>query len=124
MDQMTRRAFGAAGFALLLATSATFAQQQSPTVRVRGTVEGVDGPMLTVKLRDGQTTYDVKMVDNVAVRGIVKASLSDIKQNSFIGVTGMPQADRWQPEGRGNPHFPGGLARHRGGASSMGPDAE
>ena len=33
MHQMTRRAFGAAGFALLLATSATFAQQQSPTVR-------------------------------------------------------------------------------------------
>ena len=33
------------------------------------------------------------MADNVAVRGIIKASLSDIKQNSFIGVTGMPQAD-------------------------------
>jgi hypothetical protein len=33
------------------------------------------------------------MADNVAVRGIVKAPLSDIKQNSFIGVTGMPQAD-------------------------------
>jgi hypothetical protein len=107
MDQMTRRAFGVAGFALL-ATSATFAQQQSPTVRVRGTVEGVDGPMLTVKSRDGQTTYNVKMVDNVAVRGIVKASLSDIQQNSFIGAAG-----RRQPEGRGNPHFPRGLARHR-----------
>src|SRR6266496_1435194 len=93
MDQMTRRAFGAAGVALLLATSATFAQQQSPTVRVRGTVEGVDGPMLTVKSRDGQTAYQVKMADNVAIRGVVKASLSDIKQNSFIGVTGMPQAD-------------------------------
>lgn len=93
MDRMMRRAFGAAGFALLLATSTTLAQQQSPTVRVRGTVEGADGPMLTVKSRDGQTTYKVKMADNVAVRGIVKASLSDIKQNSFIGVTGMPQAD-------------------------------
>ena len=30
------------------------------------------------------------------VRGIVKASLSDIKENSFIGVTGMPQADGTQ----------------------------
>jgi hypothetical protein len=93
MDQMTRRAFGAASFALLLGTSATFAQQQPSAVRVRGTVEGVDGPMLTVKSRDGQTTYRVKMADNVAVRGIVRAPLSDIKQNSFIGVTGMPQAD-------------------------------
>ena len=93
MNQTTRCAFGAAGFALLIATSATFAQQQSPTVRVRGTVEAADGPMLTVKSRDGQATYEVKMADNVAVRGVVKASLSDIKENSFIGITGMPQAD-------------------------------
>jgi hypothetical protein len=51
---------------------------------------------LTVKSRDGQTTYRVRMADNVAVRGIVKASLSDIKPDSFIGVTGMPQADGTQ----------------------------
>jgi hypothetical protein len=92
MNQMTRRVFGVAGFALLLAASASFAQQPSP-VRVRGTVEVVDGPVLTVKSRDGQTTYKVKMADNVAVRGIVKAALFDIKDNSYIGVTGMPQAD-------------------------------
>ena len=91
MDQITRRAFGAAGFALLLATSTTFAQQQSSPVRVRGTVEGADGPMLTVRSRE--TMHKVRMADNVAVRGVVKASLSDIKQDSFIGVTGMPQAD-------------------------------
>src|SRR2546423_12396268 len=29
-------------------------------------------------------------------RGVVKASLSDIGRNSFIGVTGMPQADGTQ----------------------------
>src|SRR5258708_24103290 len=71
MDQMTRRAFGAAGFCLLLATSATLAQQQSPTVRVRGTVGGADGPMLTVKSRDGPTTHKVEMADNVSVPRIV-----------------------------------------------------
>jgi len=92
MNQMTRRALSVGGFALLLATSTSFAQQQ-PQVRVRGTVEAVDGPMLTVKSRDGQTTYNVKLTDNAAVRGIIKASLTDIKDNSFIGVTGMPQAD-------------------------------
>lgn len=95
MNQMTRRVFGVAGFALLLATSASFAQQPPP-VRVRGTVEAVDGPMLTVKSRDGKTTYKVKMTDNVTVRGIIKAALSDIKDNSFIGVTGMPQPDGTQ----------------------------
>jgi hypothetical protein len=92
MNQTTRRAFAAAGFALLLVTSASFAQQPPP-VRVRGTVEAVDGPMLTIKSRDGQTTYKVKLTDNAAVRGIVRAPLSDIKSNSYIGVTGMPQAD-------------------------------
>jgi hypothetical protein len=92
MNQTTRRAFGVAGFALLLTTSVSFAQQPPP-VRVRGTVEAVDGATLTVKSRDGQTTYKVKLTADAAVRGIVKAALADIKDNSFIGVTGMPQAD-------------------------------
>src|SRR6201987_1990373 len=92
MNQNARWALGGAGFALLLATSVSF-PQQPPPVRVRGTVEAVDGPVLTVKSRDGQTTYKVRLTDNVAVRGIIKAALSDIKPNSFIGVTGMPQAD-------------------------------
>ncbi len=92
MNKMRCALIGIAAFSLALAISATFAQQPQ-TVRVRGTVEAVDGPMITVKSRDGQTTYKVKLTDNAAVRGIVKASLSDIKENSFIGVTGMPQAD-------------------------------
>jgi hypothetical protein len=93
MNQITRRAFGVAGFALLLATSASFAQQPPPPVRVRGTVEAFDGTVMTVKSRDGQTTYKIKLTGDAAVRGIVKATLADIKDNSFIGVTGMPQAD-------------------------------
>jgi hypothetical protein len=92
MDRITRRVLGAAALALVVAASTSFAQQPQ-TVRVRGTVEAADGAMLTVKGRDGQTTYRIKMADNVSVRGIVKAALSDIKDNSFIGVTGMPQAD-------------------------------
>ncbi len=92
MNRMTRRVFGVAGFAVLLATSVSLAQQPQ-TVRVRGTVEAFDGAMMTVKSRDGQTTYKIKLTDNAAVRGIVKAALTDIKNNSYIGVTGMPQAD-------------------------------
>ncbi len=81
----------------IAAVSPALAQQTAQqTVRVRGTVEAVDGSTLSVKSRDGQTTYKIKMTDNVAIRGIVKAVLSDIKQNSFIGVTGMPQADGTQ----------------------------
>ena len=76
--------------ALVIVSSAS---AQPHTVRVRGTVEGVDGSMLSVKSRDGQKTYKVKMTDNVTVRGIVKAAFSDIEPSSFIGVTSLPQAD-------------------------------
>src|SRR5262249_61833071 len=55
MNQITRRAFGAAGFALLLVTSASFAQQPPP-VRVRGTVEAVGGPGVTGQARGRQAT--------------------------------------------------------------------
>jgi len=92
MTCMTRFVLGAAGFALVLTTGASLAQQPQQ-VRVRGTIEAVDGPMLTVLSRDHAMTYKVKVADNASLRGIVKASLSDIKENSFIGVTGMPQPD-------------------------------
>ena len=91
MVYVTRRVIGGMALASMLAVSASFAQQPPP-VRVRGTVEGADGPMLTVKTREG-AAVKVKLTDNVAVRGIIKASLADIKDNSFIGVTGIPQAD-------------------------------
>jgi hypothetical protein len=66
--------------------------QQPPTVRVRGTIEAVDGPMLTIKMRDGQDVK-AKLADKAMIVAVVKASYADIKQGSFIGVTGMPQAD-------------------------------
>jgi hypothetical protein len=84
-------AVAATGLALLLAAS-TVSAQQPQRVRVRGTIEAVDGPMLTVKSRDG-SQLKVKLADNVAVRAVTKYSLADIKVGSYIGVTGMPQAD-------------------------------
>jgi hypothetical protein len=66
--------------------------QQPPTVRIRGTIEAVDGAMLTVKSRDG-TDMKVRMTDNVTVTGVARIAKSDIKPGSYIGVTGMPQAD-------------------------------
>ena len=66
--------------------------QQAPTVRIRGTIEVVDGPLLTIKTREGDDVK-VKMTDNIAVTAIAKTSLSEIKQGSYIGVSGMPQPD-------------------------------
>lgn len=60
--------------------------QQPPVVRIRGAVEGVDGPMLTIKSREG-ADMKVRMTDDVVVVGIAKTALSEIKQGSYIGVS-------------------------------------
>jgi hypothetical protein len=79
--------------AALAVTSAT-AQQKN--VRVRGTIEQVDGSVLTIKSRDGDT-LKVKMADDAKVVGLVKATLADIKPGSFVGSTAMPEEDgRWK----------------------------
>jgi hypothetical protein len=69
--------------------------QQPPTVRIRGVIEAVDGPVLAIKSREG-TDMKVRMTDNVAVFGVVKTSLSEIKAGSYIGVTAMPEPDGTQ----------------------------
>ncbi|MGH6739872.1 MAG: hypothetical protein ACREDY_12735 [Bradyrhizobium sp.] len=74
----------------IFATSA-FAQQ-APSVRIRGTIEAVDGNVLGIKTREG-TDVKVRMTDNVAVFAVVKTELSQIKEGSYIGVTAMPQPD-------------------------------
>ena len=89
MHKMMRRLVTVGGFALVFAASTTWAQD---TVRVRGTIERVEGQTLVVKSREG-AELKVVLADNALVVAIVKASLSDIKQGSFVGVTGMPQAD-------------------------------
>lgn len=61
------------------------------TVRVRGTIEKADGNALTVKTREGATVV-VKVPDNVAVAGVLKRALSDIKANDFVGIAAMPQS--------------------------------
>jgi hypothetical protein len=92
MPLMTRRGFAVVVSFLLLAVSASVAQEPA-TVRVRGTIEAVDGALLTVQSRDHQVTYKIKVADNAVVRGLERASLADIKANAFIGVSGLPQAD-------------------------------
>jgi len=74
----------------VLATAAS--AQQPPTVRIRGTIEKVDGNMLSIKTREG-TDVKVKMTDDIGVISIAKTSLSEIKTGSYIGVSAMPQPD-------------------------------
>jgi hypothetical protein len=69
--------------------------QQPPTMRVRGTIEAVDGSLLTVKSRDGNE-LKVRVTDNVAVMGVANTAMSEIKAGSYIGVSAMPEPDGTQ----------------------------
>jgi hypothetical protein len=80
----------------IVAAAIASAPAAAQNVRVRGTVERIDGPVLTVKSPDGAAVA-LKIADDVKVLAMVKASLADIKLGSFVGSTAMPQADgRWQ----------------------------
>lgn len=86
---MAIRILVAACVAALVLSSAS--AQQKP-VRIRGTIEQMDGQTMTVKSREGET-LKVKLADDAKVVAIVKASLADIKSGSFVGSTAMPQPD-------------------------------
>jgi hypothetical protein len=85
----------AASLTVIFALGSVAWAQQPPTVRIRGTIESVDGPMLMIKSREG-TDMKVRMTDNVVVIGIAKSALSEIKPNSYIGVSAMPEPDGTQ----------------------------
>jgi hypothetical protein len=80
-------------FTILVATFALgSASGQAQNVRVRGTIEQVEGNNLIVKARDGA---ELKLVlkENVRIGGVVKASLSDIKPDTNVAITSRPRAD-------------------------------
>ena len=75
--------------ALLIAAVSSAALAQAPAnppVRVRGTIERLDGQNLIVKARDGQST-SIRLADNFIVIGVQKASIADIGSGKFIGTT-------------------------------------
>jgi hypothetical protein len=103
------------GLTMVLVAPAAWAQEPPP-VRIRGTIESIEGSTYVVKNRDG-AELKVTISENPQIAGIVKASLSDVNQGSFVGVTAMPQADGGQralevhifPEsmrGTGEGHYP------------------
>jgi hypothetical protein len=95
MNQITRCVLGAATLAMAFVATASLAQQPqppTPTVRVRGQIEEINGDLLNVKSRDG-AHLKVKMSDNYRVAAMIKATLDELKPDTYIGVTSMPQSD-------------------------------
>jgi hypothetical protein len=94
LSWFTPRALAASLTAITVLGSVAWAQQPT-TVRIRGTIEAVDGPLLTVKSREG-AEMKVRMTDDATVVGITKMEMSEIKAGSYIGVSAMPEPDGTQ----------------------------
>src|SRR5258705_394503 len=92
MHMMNRRMLAGAALLAAITASSAFAQQ---TVRVRGAVEKVDGNTLSVKADDG-AVVTLTLTNDAQVVGVVKATLADVKEGSFVGSAAMPQPDGTQ----------------------------
>ncbi|MCD7109433.1 hypothetical protein LRX75_10290 [Rhizobium sp. DKSPLA3] len=74
--------------AALLGTAVQAADQ----IRVRGTVESLDGNTLSVKTREG-TDAKILLKDGWKVSSVAKASIDDIKTGDFVGIASLPTAE-------------------------------
>jgi len=79
-------------FFVAVAASVPALAQQPQTVRVRGTIDKVDGSSLVIKPAEGPDVT-VKLTDNAQVFGVVPATLADVKPGAYVGVGAMPQPD-------------------------------
>jgi hypothetical protein len=92
MNKMTRRMFGAFGGCALAFVATASVAQQPQTTRIRAAIEKVDGNVLMVKSRSGDQ-LKVTMAPDYRVAAMIKATLDELKSDTYIGVTSMPQAD-------------------------------
>jgi hypothetical protein len=76
-----------------MAAPAAWAQNQAAaaaTVRVRGTIETIDGDMLHVRTRAGADAV-IQLAPDATVTGLTKSSWADIKPGSYVGTAAIEQ---------------------------------
>ncbi|MGH7031383.1 MAG: hypothetical protein ACREE9_15985 [Stellaceae bacterium] len=71
-----------------LAQAQAQAQAAGTSVRIRGTIEKLDGRALSVKERDGQIAT-VTLAAGATIETLVKRNLADIKPGDFVASTGI-----------------------------------
>ncbi len=67
------------------------AQAASP-MRIRGTIAGLEGNVLSVKSRDGKD-LKITLADNLAVSGTKAITMADIKPGDYVGSTTIKRPD-------------------------------
>jgi hypothetical protein len=100
---------------LTAALAPDLANAQTPTRRIRGTVQALEGSTLVVQSREGETLR-INLSSPPAVVAVVPATLADAKPGAFIGTAAVGPKDRLRalevlifPEamrGTGEGHFP------------------
>ncbi|MBB3594579.1 hypothetical protein FHX08_004983 [Rhizobium sp. BK529] len=80
----------AASSFIMIGFSQAASAQENQRVRVRGTIESLNGDMLIVKTREGSDAT-VALKSGWKVAGIKKASVDDIKVGDFVGVASLPK---------------------------------
>jgi hypothetical protein len=63
--------------------------------RVRGTLQKMDSNTLTIATKSGKEA-NVPLKSDAPVIAVIKGAMSDIKDNTFVGITAMPQPDGTQ----------------------------
>jgi hypothetical protein len=86
--RVSKSVFCAIALSVALIAS-SFAQQPG---RIRGQIESVDGPNAVLKLRDG-STMKLRIADDARVSALTKASLEDLKDDTFVGIAGVGRPD-------------------------------
>ena len=101
--------------AACVATSISVSAEDTPA-RVRGTLQKMDGNNLTIATKSGKEA-NVPLKDGAPIIAVTKGAMSDIKSNTFVGITAMPQPDGTQKavevhvfeeslRGTGEGHYP------------------
>lgn len=81
-----------AALVLPLVLGAAPARADGTPVRVRGTVVSLEGSKLVVHAKDGKDVT-VSLKDKYAALAVVRSSMEDIKQDTFIGTATVAQPD-------------------------------
>src|SRR5260221_8618093 len=74
----------------IIAASCSAATAQ--TMRMSGTIEKADGNVLSLKSSDG-AEVKLTLAENAMIVAVVKASMADIKEGTFLGSAAIPQPD-------------------------------
>src|SRR4051812_36099552 len=77
---------------LAIALAGAGSVAQTPPVKVRGTIVGLDGDVLTVKSKDG-SEKKIELAKDVQVGVAKKTSLDEIKPGTYLGSTAVKGRD-------------------------------